>query len=187
LVAFNVRDEIIFGLRAHSVDPGEIEGRIQEALEFVGLQDFSQAEIFDLGKGQRQRLALASVIALRPEILVIDEPTTGQDPRMAREIFDIMRRLNQAGTTVLLITHNLSLAAEYAGRAVVIRQGKIDFDGSFRTLLPDTERMQANSLELPQTAVLAGLLEPHGVPRWHTDYEQLAQALQALIGGAHAD
>jgi energy-coupling factor transport system ATP-binding protein len=187
LVAFNVRDEIIFGLRAHSVDPGEIEGRIQEALEFVGLQDFGQAEIFDLGKGQRQRLALASVIALRPEILVIDEPTTGQDPRMAREIFDIMRRLNQAGTTVLLITHNLSLAAEYAGRAVVIRQGKIDFDGSFRTLLPDTERMQANSLELPQTAVLAGLLEPHGVPRWHTDYEQLAQALQALIGGAHAD
>jgi energy-coupling factor transport system ATP-binding protein len=187
LVAFNVQDEISFGLRAHAVDPQEFDSRIEQALKFVGLQDYRQAEIFDLGKGQRQRLALASVIALRPEILVIDEPTTGQDPRMAQEIFDILRRLNQAGTTVLLITHNLALAAEYANRAVVVRQGRVDYDGPFRRLLTDPERLQVNSLELPQTAVLAGLLSPHGVPPWLTNYGQLAQALESLTGGGSGD
>jgi energy-coupling factor transporter ATP-binding protein EcfA2 len=151
------------------------------------LQELSRAEIFDLGRGQRQRLALASVIALRPEILLIDEPTTGQDPRMAQDIFEILRRLNQAGATVLLITHNLALAAQYASRAVVVRQGVIDFDGSFRQLLTDLDRLRGNSLELPQTTVLAGLLAGHGVPAWLCGYEELAEALQALRGGAVGD
>jgi len=186
LVAFNVLDEISFGLNAHGIASEEIDSRIQQSLEFVGLQEYRQAEIFDLGKGQRQRLALASVIALRPDILVIDEPTTGQDPRMAQDIFEILRRLNQAGTTVLLITHNLGLAAEYATRAVVVRAGRIDFDGSFRELLPDLARLRANSLELPQTTLLASLLAAHGVQPWLTTYEQLAQAVQALTGAAGA-
>jgi energy-coupling factor transporter ATP-binding protein EcfA2 len=187
LVAFNVLDEISFGLNAHGIAAEEFDTRIQQSLEFVGLQEYRQAEIFDLGKGQRQRLALASVIALRPDILVIDEPTTGQDPRMAQEIFEILRRLNQAGTTVLLITHNLGLAAEYATRAVVVKAGRIDFDGSFRELLPDLERLRANSLELPQTTLLASLLAAHGVQPWLTSYEQMAHALQALTGAAGAD
>jgi len=186
LVAFNVLDEISFGLNAHGIAAEEIDSRIQQSLEFVGLQEYRQAEIFDLGKGQRQRLALASVIALRPDILVIDEPTTGQDPRMAQDIFEILRRLNQAGTTVLLITHNLGLAAEYATRAVVVKAGRIDFDGSFRELLPDLERLRANSLELPQTTLLASLLAAHGVQPWLTSYEQMARALQALTGAAGA-
>jgi energy-coupling factor transport system ATP-binding protein len=187
LVAFNVLDEISFGLNAHGIAVEEFDTRIQQSLEFVGLQEYRQAEIFDLGKGQRQRLALASVLALRPDILVIDEPTTGQDPRMAQEIFEILRRLNRAGTTVLLITHNLGLAAEYATRAVVVKAGRIDFDGSFRELLPDLERLRANSLELPQTTLLASLLAAHGVQPWLTSYEQLARALQALTGAAGAD
>ena len=187
LVAFNVLDEISFGLNAHGIAAEEFDTRIQQSLEFVGLQEYRQAEIFDLGKGQRQRLALASVLALRPDILVIDEPTTGQDPRMAQEIFEILKRLNQAGTTVLLITHNLGLAAEYATRAVVVKAGRIDFDGSFRQLLPDLERLRANSLELPQTTLLASLLAAHGVQPWLTSYEPMARALQALTGAAGAD
>ena len=187
LVAFNVLDEISFGLNAHGIAAEEFDTRIQQSLEFVGLQEYRQAEIFDLGKGQRQRLALASVLALRPDILVIDEPTTGQDPRMAQEIFEILKRLNQAGTTVLLITHNLGLAAEYATRAVVVKAGRIDFDGSFRQLLPDLERLRVNSLELPQTTLLASLLAAHGVQPWLTSYEPMARALQALTGAAGAD
>lgn len=184
LVAFNVLDEIAFGLRAHGVSPDEIGPRTAQALEFVGLQDQREAEIFDLGKGQRQRLALASVIALEPEILVIDEPTTGQDPHMAQEIFDILRRLNQDGTTVLLITHKVELAAAYANRAVVMSHGRVAFDGAFRDLLPDVELLRANSLELPPLTVLAGLLQPHGVPPWLTSYEQLAQVIESLTGTA---
>lgn len=186
LVTFNVRDEITFGLQAHEVDPAEFKGRTNDALEFVGLLDHLDTEIFDLGKGQRQRLALASVLALHPKILIIDEPTTGQDPRMALEIFDILRRLNEEeGATILLITHKVGLAASYAQRALVMREGKVDFDGSFPNLLANEELMAANSLELPPVTRLARLLEPHGVPPWISDYEQLESTLKRLIGSAN--
>jgi energy-coupling factor transporter ATP-binding protein EcfA2 len=188
LVTFNVRDEITFGLQAHSVNPAEFESRTKDALDFVGLQDHLDTEIFDLGKGQRQRLALASVLALHPRILIIDEPTTGQDPLMALEIFDILRRLNEVeGATVLLITHKIGLAASYAQRALVLRSGRLDFDGSFQDLLTDEELMAANSLELPPVTRLARLLEPHGVPPWLSDYDRLAQALEQLTGGSNDD
>lgn len=186
LVTFNVRDEIAFGLEAHDIAPAEFEERTHDALEFVGLLDQLDTEIFDLGKGQRQRLALASVLALHPRILVIDEPTTGQDPRMALEIFDILRRLNEEeGATILLITHKVGLAATYADRAVVLRSGRLDFDGSFPDLLSDEELVAANSLELPQITRLARLLEPHGVPPWISHYSQLAASLQSITERAN--
>ena len=107
IVSFNVKDEMRFGLKAHNIEENEFDERIQEALEFVNLQDYLDAEVFDLGKGQKQRLALASVLTLKPSILIIDEPTTGQDPKMTEEIFEIIRRLNESGTTILMITHKI--------------------------------------------------------------------------------
>jgi energy-coupling factor transporter ATP-binding protein EcfA2 len=187
LVAFKVREEIAFGLRAHEVDAAEIEGRVREALEFVGMSEYLEAEIFALGKGQKQRLALASVLALRPRILVIDEPTTGQDPFMAQEIFDVLRRLNRAGTTILAITHKIDLAAAYATRAVVLSQGQVAYDGPFPPLLSDLDLMRRHSLEPPATTQLAGLLRDHGVPPWLSSYEELAQALDALGEASHGD
>lgn len=187
LVSFKVRDEIVFGLRAHDVAPDEIEGRVRQALELVGLSEHLEAEIFALGKGQKQRLALASVLALRPRILVIDEPTTGQDPFMAVEIFEILRRLHEGGTTILVITHKLDLAAAYASRAVVLSQGRVAYDGPFATLLSDLDLMRRNSLEPPPTTRLAALLGPHGVPAWLTRYEELAQALAELREASHGD
>jgi energy-coupling factor transport system ATP-binding protein len=187
LVAFKVREEIAFGLRAHDVDPSEIEPRTRQALEAVGMAGWEEAEIFDLGKGQRQRLALASVLALRPRILVIDEPTTGQDPYMAQEIFEILRGLNEQGATVLVVTHKVDLAAAYASRAVVLAEGRIAFDGSFPELLSDPERMRALSLEPPQTTRLAALLGEYGVPPWLTTFEQLSESIRALAGPADGD
>ncbi|MGH2606380.1 MAG: energy-coupling factor ABC transporter ATP-binding protein, partial [Anaerolineales bacterium] len=187
LIAFKVREEIAFGLRAHEVDAAEIEGRVREALEFVGMSEYLEAEIFALGKGQKQRLALASVLALRPRILVIDEPTTGQDPFMAQEIFDVLRRLNQGGTTILAITHKIDLAAAYASRAVVLSHGQVAYDGPFPPLLSDIELMRRNSLEPPATTQLASLLRDHGIPPWLSSYEQLDRALAALAEASHGD
>lgn len=181
IVSFTVRDEMAFGLKAHNVDPAQHEQRIHEALETVGMLDSLNAEVFDLGKGQKQRLALASVLTLRPRILIIDEPTTGQDPQMALEIFEIIKRLNQAGTTILIITHKVDYAAAYAGRAVVMGYGRVTFDGSFRQLLADLELMRANSLELPDTTKLAVLLSKHGVPPWLATYDALELALDRLL------
>lgn len=187
IVSFNVKDEIIFGLKAHGIDPSEFESRIHESLEFVNMLDFIDAEIFDLGKGQKQRLALASVLSLRPEILIVDEPTTGQDPRMAREIFEIIHRLNQSGTTVLVITHNIDFAAMYASRAVVLREGMIKFDGPIRELLLDRELMKASALEMPETTRLAALMSQHGVPPWLVTMEELDDAIGRLVEASHGN
>jgi energy-coupling factor transport system ATP-binding protein len=181
IVSFNVRDEILFGLKAHQIDPAEFESRTHEALEFVDILDYIDAEVFDLGKGQKQRLALASVLTLRPKILIIDEPTTGQDPRMAKEIFDIIKRLNESGTTVLMITHKIDYAAIYAQRAVVLQNGNVVYDGPIRDLMGDIDLMQANSLDLPDTTKLATKLSEHGVPPWLVKTEDLEQALDQLV------
>ncbi|HEX6303878.1 MAG TPA: ABC transporter ATP-binding protein [Anaerolineales bacterium] len=181
IVSFNVRDEMTFGLKAHNIDPSEFEDRIRESLAFVDMLDYIDAEIFDLGKGQKQRLALASVLTLKPRVLIIDEPTTGQDPQMTDEIFEIIKRLNDAGTTVLMITHKVDYAAIYAQRAVVMQNGKVAYDGLIRPLLSDLETLQANSLDLPDITKLAARLKEHGVPAWLVTAEELDAALEQLV------
>jgi energy-coupling factor transporter ATP-binding protein EcfA2 len=181
LVAFNVRDEIAFGLKAHNVPEEEMEQRTREALEFVDMLDYINAEVFDLGKGQKQRLALASVLALNPRVLIIDEPTTGQDPHMTAEIFEIIERLNDMGTTVLMITHKVDYAATYAERAIVMQQGRVAYDGPMDGLLTDVELMQANSLDLPDTTKLALRLGDYGVPPWLVTPDDLALALDQIV------
>ena len=185
IVSFNVRAEMTFGLRAHNVDPAEYERRIQEALAFVNMLDTIDAEIFDLGKGQKQRLALASVLTLKPRILIIDEPTTGQDPHMTGEIFEIIKRLNDAGATVLMITHKVDYAAIYAQRAVVMQQGRIAYDGPVRPLISDANLLQENSLDLPATTKLASQLGPHGVAPWLVTVEELEAALEQIVERPH--
>jgi energy-coupling factor transporter ATP-binding protein EcfA2 len=187
IVSFKVRDEMTFGLKAHNIDPAEFDGRIQRALELVNLLDVLDAEIFDLGKGQKQRLALASVLTLNPQILVIDEPTTGQDPQMTKEIFDIIKHLNDLGTTVLMITHRVDYAAAYAHRAIVMNRGEVAFDGPVLDLISNLEIMRANALELPDITKLALQLRKHGVPPWTIKYEQLERYLQQLVENSHGD
>jgi energy-coupling factor transport system ATP-binding protein len=185
IVSFTVKDEMAFGLKAHNIDPAEIPQRIEEALAFVGMQDYLNFEVFDLGKGQKQRLALASVLTLRPRVLVIDEPTTGQDPQMATEIFEILKSLNQMGSTILTITHKIDLAAAYTRRAIVMGDGKVTFDGPLHELLADQELMKLNSLDLPDTTKLATLLAPYGVSPWLVTYEDLAQAIDKMLEAPH--
>jgi energy-coupling factor transport system ATP-binding protein len=187
IVSFKVRDEMTFGLKAHNIDPAEFDQRIHRALELVDLLDVIDAEIFDLGKGQKQRLALASVLTLNPKILVIDEPTTGQDPQMTKEIFDIIKHLNDLGTTVLMITHRVDYAASYAHRAVVMNHGEVAFDGPILDLISHPEIMQANALELPDITKLALQLRKHGIPASTIQYEQLEQYLQQLVENSHGD
>jgi energy-coupling factor transport system ATP-binding protein len=187
IVSFKVRDEMTFGLKAHNIDPAEFDQRIHRALELVDLLDVIDSEIFDLGKGQKQRLALASVLTLNPKILVIDEPTTGQDPEMTKEIFDIIKHLNDLGTTVLMITHRVDYAASYAHRAVVMNRGEVAFDGPVLDLISNPEIMQANALELPDITKLALQLRKHGVPAWTIQYEQLEQYLKQLVENSHGD
>jgi energy-coupling factor transporter ATP-binding protein EcfA2 len=181
IVSFTVRDEMVFGLKAHNIDPAQHEAAIQEALEFVDMLGYIESEVFDLGKGQKQRLALASVLTLKPSILIIDEPTTGQDPRMAEEIFKIIKRLNENGTTVLMITHKIDYAAEYAERAIVMQYGRVAYDGPMQPLLADEDLLRENSLDLPDTTRLATSLREYGIPPWLVSYEDLEKSLHELV------
>ena len=181
IVSFNVRDEMTFGLKAHNIDPAEFESRISEALEIVKMTEYKDADIFDLGKGQKQRIALASVLTLKPRILVIDEPTTGQDPEMSFEIFEIIKQLNQNGTTVLMITHRVDQAAIYAKRAIVLNHGRLAYDGPVQDLLLDEKLMKANSLELPDITKLAKSLNSYGIPANTVQYDEMKQYLKEMV------
>ena len=187
IVSFTVKDEMTFGLKTHNVDPSEFDSRIREALEIVDLSDKIDWEVFDLGKGQKQRLALASVLTLKPKILVIDEPTTGQDPEMIDEIFAIIKRLNEMGTTILLITHRIDYAALFTKRAVVLQYGRISYDGPIRKLLLDHELMRSNSLDLPELTKLAVELSDLGVPGWAVGYDEMKSYLDQIVEVQHGN
>jgi energy-coupling factor transport system ATP-binding protein len=181
IVTFKVRDEVIFGLRAHNIPASEYEERIREALEIVDMLDYIDAEVFDLGKGQKQRLALASVLALKPRILIIDEPTTGQDPQMVEGIFSIIKNLNEMGTTVLMITHQMEYAANYAHRAIVLKSGEVTFDGSIQDLISNRSFMEENYLDLPEVTKIAGQFSKHGVPPWLVKIDDLILDIQHIL------
>ena len=181
IVSFTVQDEMKFGLKAHGINENEYPDRIEKALRIVNMEEYANAEVFDLGKGQKQRIALASVLTLEPEMLVIDEPTTGQDPEMTYEIFEIIKKLNKNGTTVLLITHKVDYAAMYAKRAIVLNRGYVKYDGPIDDLLKDEALMQANSLELPHITRLAKQLSPYGVPADTIYYEDMEKYLQQMV------
>lgn len=134
LFADTVEEEVAFGPRNIGLDPTEQETRVQEALEAVGLQTLRQHDPFLLGRGERQRLAVAALLALRPRVLILDEPTTGLDYPEQRRMMELLRRLHEAGRTIIIITHAPWVAAEYAERALLMAQGQLLWDGSLREL-----------------------------------------------------
>jgi len=183
MITFVVKDELALGPKSLGLDKEEIERRSLEALEFVGMAGQMETDMMALGKGQKQRLALASVLTMKPEILIIDEPTTGQDPQMTEDIFEIIRRLNEEGTTVLVITHKFDYAAAYTERAVILAGGKIVYDGPMGPALMDEELLGENSLAQPQVTKLAAKLAAHNVPGDIVTVDQMSDVLSKLIAG----
>jgi len=150
-----VRDEVAYGLKSLQVPAEEMEERIMQALEAVGLADKADEDPLFLGKGQRQRLAVASILAMRPEIIIVDEPTTGQDYRMVCGIMELLEELHSQGNTVLIITHDMTLVANYCQRVVVLLDGRDIFTGSPRELFGSPENVRATRLCAPQAISLS--------------------------------
>lgn len=125
----SVFEEVRFGLKNFGMPEEEIKRQANSSLEMMELSAYRNRHPHALSRGQRQRLAVASILALEPDLLVLDEPTTGQDRGHIRKFLDKIRELNRLGKTVVLITHDMELAAEYAERVVVMKQGKILLEG----------------------------------------------------------
>ena len=134
LFADTVEDEVAFGPRNIGLDSSAVEARVQEALTAVGLSGLRKSDPFLLGRGERQRLAVASLLALRPRLLILDEPTTGLDYREQRQIMQLLSRLHREGRTIIIITHVPWVAAEYAERALLMTRGQLVWDGPLRGL-----------------------------------------------------
>lgn len=159
-----VGKEVAFGLKNFRLPAAEIEERVSEALAAVGLSEHCLSYPFNLSKGQRQRVALASVLAMGTEVIVLDEPTTGQDYKESVQIMDMVRALNKKGHTVIFITHDMSLVAGYADRAVVLCAGEIIADGPVRYVFARPEVLSKSYLSPPQITALAQSLNRHSFP-----------------------
>lgn len=149
IFAPTVRDEVSFGLRNSGLPEEEVERQARRVLDEVGLVGLDDADPFLLGKGHRQQLAVASILALRPEVLILDEPTTGLDYREQRRIMTLLRSLHVQGLTLIVITHSPWVVAEYARRAVVLDKGHIAFDGALRELFARAELLERCHFTVP--------------------------------------
>ncbi|MGY0486025.1 energy-coupling factor ABC transporter ATP-binding protein [Streptomyces sp. WG-D5] len=141
-----VREDVAFGPAAAGMKGAELEARVRKALALVGMEEFADRPPHHLSFGQRRRVAVATVLAMEPEILVLDEPSSNLDPASRRELADILRSLD---VTVLMVTHDLPYALELCPRSVVLSGGEIVADGPTGGLLGDADLMAAHRLELP--------------------------------------
>ncbi|MCG0238885.1 MAG: energy-coupling factor transporter ATPase [Firmicutes bacterium] len=158
IFAETVYDEVAFGPRNHGLPEPEVQARVEEALAAVGLTGREEEDPFAMTRGERQRVAVASVLATRPEVIILDEPTTGLDYREQRQMMELVRRLNEQGHTILCVTHTMWVVAEYAHRTVVMRDGRIWMDGPTREVLAREEELTAASLKPPQLVRITGRL-----------------------------
>ena len=138
--------DVAFGPANLGLRGEELDLRVKRALAAVGMDDHADRPPHHLSFGQRRRVAVATVLAMEPEILVLDEPSSNLDPASRRELADIIRSLD---LTVLMVTHDLPYALELCPRALVMNEGAIVADGPTAELLADSELMRANRLELP--------------------------------------
>jgi cobalt/nickel transport system ATP-binding protein len=141
-----VRDDVAFGPANLGLRGAELEDRVHEALVQVGMQDHADIAPHHLSYGQRRRVAVATVLAMRPEVLVLDEPSSNLDPASRRELADILSGLD---VTLLMITHDLPYALQLCDRSLLMDGGRIVADGPTRELLGEPELMTAHRLELP--------------------------------------
>lgn len=177
------RDEIRFGLRNVGVPEEEIDRRIDEALQRVGLEPSADLFPFRLSFGDRRKLAVAATLALGPEVLIMDEPTTAQDYRGRYQLAELARQFHEEGGTVLMITHDVDLIARYAQRLIVLHEGRVLLDGPTHEVFAQVEELRKSFVVPPVAAQLAQALAPLGMPSHVMTLDDLLRALSPSSEG----
>ena len=186
-----VAKDVAFGPKNLGLSQEETDTRVREALERVGLSytEIAERSPFELSGGQMRRVAIAGVIAMRPEMLVLDEPAAGLDPLGRQEIMKMVQGFHKAGTTVVMVSHSMDDVAETATRIIVMDKGKLTMDGTPEAIFREAQRLVALDLDVPQTCRLSLALQetwpdfPMCV-RMDEAYETLCLLLKG--GKAHA-
>lgn len=178
LFAQTVAEEISYGPKNLGISPEEIEERIEKSLKFVGLEgrrdDFPPA----MPKGDRAKVVIASALALDPEIIILDEPTTGQDYRGCHQIMQIAKAMHEQGRTVVFVTHHMALVAEYARRVIVLSEGKVILDDVTEAVFSQPEVVRKAYIIPPQITELGQALPPElGLPRTPLTVETMCKSI----------
>ncbi len=162
IVATVVEEDVAFALENIGVEPNEIRRRVDEALKTVGMYEYREHAPHKLSGGQKQRVAIAGVLAMKPDCIVLDEPTAMLDPIGRREIMSTIKELNEMGVTIVLITHYMDEAAQ-AKRVVVIDSGRIVMDDNPKRVFSQMETLCSLGLDVPQVTELTHKLIDAGV------------------------
>jgi cobalt/nickel transport system ATP-binding protein len=141
-----VREDVAFGPLNMGEPPSAVEARVDETLRMVRMEHAAERPPHQLSMGERRRVAIATVLAMRPQLLVLDEPTANLDPRARRELLEVLTTIER---TMLVVTHDLPFAAQLCERAVILSQGRIAADGACTAVLADGDLLAAHDLELP--------------------------------------
>ncbi|MBF9314358.1 ATP-binding cassette domain-containing protein [Bifidobacteriaceae bacterium NR002] len=164
MVAANVEDEILFGLENFGVDHSEIPSRIDEALQIVGISDLRNRDLDTLSGGQKQKVAIAAILALKPKVMVLDEPTCALDPVSSKMIFSILKDLNKNfGITVIVIEQKVALLSEYCKRLVVLSNGTLSLDLPLPQALKNMDLLYSIGINYPRTTHLVNDLQRENI------------------------
>lgn len=159
----NVYEEIAYGLENLGVKVEKIKDTVKKVMELTNTAYLAEKNPFELSGGQQQRVALASVLALEPDIFVIDEPTSQLDPKEMERVFDIIDKMKKMGKTIILVEHKIELIAEYADEVLALEEGELIRQGEKHEVLSDLSLLERD-IELPQSVILADELRKQGIP-----------------------
>lgn len=186
IVASVVEEDVAFALENMGVPPEEMRVRVDEALKAVGMFDYREHSPSQLSGGQKQRVAIAGIIAMKPDCIVLDEPTAMLDPAGRREVMKTVKRLNREnGVTIVLITHYMDEAAQ-ADRVVVMDSGRVILDNTPSEVFSHVEKLREVGLDVPQSTQLMYLLRENGRKDADTHIiseEECADFLERLLRG----
>ncbi len=185
LFALSVEKDVAFGLENLGTDRAEMRKRVDWALNLTGIYDLRERSPHEMSGGQQQRVAIASVLAMQPEIIVLDEPTSFLDPLSAEKIFEVIHDFNKKlGITVILVEHRLDLTAKYADHIIIMDEGKVRFDGETRTVLSN-EETRLIGVGIPKATLLYQMLQKEKVDLGDVtplSSEELAKMLLEALG-----
>ncbi len=182
LFEIDVLTDVCFGPKNLGLSQEEAEQRAREALRLVGLDEsFYRQSPFELSGGQKRRVAIAGVLAMEPEVLILDEPTAGLDPRGRDEILDVIKALHDGrGMTIILVSHSMEDVARYAGRLIVMNHGSKVFDGTPKEVFRHYKELETMGLAAPQITYLIHDLREQGVDL-DADITTIEEARDAIL------
>lgn len=172
-----VFEEIAYGLENLGLDKGEIISKVEKILKLLEIEKLRDRNPYDLSGGQKQRVALASIIAMDPDILVIDEPTSQLDPKGTEDIFKIINLMANEGKTIILVEHKLELIAEYAENILVLDEGEIILSGKAEEVL-NNKILLEKEIGMTQYSILSYELEKAG----KVEFEEIPITKEKIVG-----